>query len=273
MEMKCNEKHSLIALGKLIQSERNKRNMSQTKFYRFLFPLSVREDDNIRRIMREIEHGERKTVDYEFLIALHDKCELSMDYLFGYETEYPTHENKHVCEYTGLSAHTVDILHSYALWNNIDIPDATNEMSDEELKARCINLSQKIESKWILNILDLLFTEQKNKKKTMFPNMKILHEMYMMCASVPESVWGAILEEVELAKTGQFLLDRTHEIKMDSLYMEDSFHAINPINIVELHQRMWRERLMNDLDKLADQVRETAAKNMSENTFLINLNQ
>ena len=124
----------LKQIGDCVKRERNKRKMNQLEFYRFLYPGSNLANEGIKSYMNDIENAKRKKIDPDFLLELHEKCDLGMDYIFGYETEFPNHESENASNYTGLSVETIELLHKLALAKKAEIPSLEPGMNDEDSK-------------------------------------------------------------------------------------------------------------------------------------------
>ena len=86
--------------------------MNQIEFYKYLFPDTDKEDENIKKKMNKIENGKQSSVDFDFFLALCHKCDVSSDYLIGKDS-YENFDIKQVCEYTGLSEAAVKQLHKW----------------------------------------------------------------------------------------------------------------------------------------------------------------
>ena len=103
----------LISLGEKVVKERTKKKMNQVDFYRYLFPDSDKEDETIKKKMNKIENAKQRSIDFEFVNVLCEKCDLSIDYLFGRQTEFKNHQSEFVNSYTGLSANSIEQLHEW----------------------------------------------------------------------------------------------------------------------------------------------------------------
>ena len=264
--MKTEEKCHLYKLGEIVRQERKKRDMNQIDFYKFLFPDNDYNDENIKKKMNALENGKNTNANYELLFALHDKCELSMDYLFGFETKYPNYENKEACTYTGLSTETIQSLHTFssALHNSIPEPDA--EMSRETFIERDSLISKKNEAAWILKMIDLLFYEDNSSNKNPSSNLKILHDLYMLSVAIPKAIWGTPEDSSDEVDDLGFGLNNSIPLVSNSLVMTDTFGGARSIDINKIHRQIWKDCLVKDLDVFIEKVRKEAEKQAVENS-------
>ena len=246
--MKDDKISYLERIGAIVKIERDSRDMSQIDFYNFLFPGNKLLTENIKSKMNDIERAKRKTIDPDFLLALHEKCNLGMDYIFGYETEFPNHENENACAYTGLSIETIELLHGLALAQNEERPSLNVDMSDADYEHRCMLISNKQEAEWILSMIEVLLTQDNSTDGT-YPNYKVLFDLYMMAVMKPNNLKGVVLgsvgEDAGLAQVSR----EYKELYMDSLYMNDSFGGFHQIDIERIHQQIWKETLITDIER------------------------
>ncbi len=253
--MKNEYKSHLIHLGKVVKQERKKRKMTQTEFYEFLFPDNDEEELNVKKKMNYIENAKWVEVKYELLLALNEKCELSMDYLLGFENKYPNHDNKFACLYTGLSVETINLLHRLSKAKNADIPPLSSHMDEQQRKKRCQIFSEKMEADWILKISDLLFFEGKDKKGRELSNLKLLFDLYMISVSKPERLFGLPIGTVNKDDDCIDISYKNKELYFDSLLLSDSFDVTHSLDIEEVYQQIWRNRLERDLEEFIAEVR------------------
>ncbi len=239
----------LERISECVLAERKKRKMSQIKFYQHLFPGSNLSNESIKSYMNDIEKARKKKIDPDFLLALHERCNLGMDYVFGYEAEFPNHENENACKYTGLSIKTIELLHELALDVNSDIPSINECQNDDEWKRRCKLIDAKQGAEWILRIIEVLLTEDIEKHDGTYPNFKILFDLYMMAVMQPQKLNGVVVDSVEQDAGLLEISSNTKELYMDSLHMKDSFNFVHSINIDKVHQQIWKDQLIVDIER------------------------
>lgn len=239
----------LEQIADTVTKERKKRKMSQISFFNFLFPDNGLDEKNIKSKMNDIENSKRKTIDPDFLKALHEKCNLSMDYIFGYERIYPNHDNKTSCCYTGLSVDTVELLNKLAVAIKQDVPPIESNMSDEAYKYRIEVLSRKQEAEWVLKILEVLLTEDIDINNGTYANYNILFDLYMMSIMKPTGLRGIELNPEDEDFGLLELSSKYKDLYLDSLYVLDSFGGCQNININTVHQQVWKNKLNSDLEK------------------------
>ena len=71
------------AFGELVRTERKRLKLSQVDFYLFLFPDTNKAEETIKKKMNSIENGKQKSIDFDFLLAVCQKCDVSADYILG----------------------------------------------------------------------------------------------------------------------------------------------------------------------------------------------
>ena len=54
--------------GNTVRSIRKKKHMNQIEFYKYLFPDTDKEDENIKKKMNKIENGKQSSVDFDFFL-------------------------------------------------------------------------------------------------------------------------------------------------------------------------------------------------------------
>ena len=254
------------AIGTTVKNERTKKKMKQIEFYNFLFPNNGLDLKNTKSKMHDIEKGERKTIDPDLLYALHNKCNLGMDYIFGYETVFPNHENENACKYTGLSVETIELLHELAEAQRACVPPLVPDMSNEEFSKRCEILDKKQEAEWILNIIEMLLTEDIDNENESYPNYNILFDLYMLSVAKPEKIYGITrdyTDEDELCI--KQILSKSKELYIDSLSMRDSFGVGHVLDIYKIHQQIWKEKLNTDIDRFISMVQNHIVNKQSNN--------
>ena len=184
--------------GSLVRSERRKLHMNQVDFYNYLFPDNMKEEENIKKKMNIIENGKQKSVDFEMLLAICKKCDVSADYILGLKTDYRNHDYEYVCNFTGLDQNAVQCLHKWVLDKNngADLSMIGNAFFEDEEEE--MNKAYRKQSAIIfLRIINYLFKEGKlpsdNKKKDgeIYSNLRILHSLYLLCMAKPKVISGS----------------------------------------------------------------------------------
>ena len=255
----------LEKIGDCVKTERTNRKMSQIKFYKYLYPDSNLTNESIKSYMNDIEKAKRKTIDPDFLLALHEKCNLGMDYVFGYETEFPNHENENASNYTGLSVQTIELLHELAKSVTAEIPALEECEGKEDWERRCKLISDKQGAEWILRIIEVLLTEDVETSEGSYPNYSILFDLYMMAIMKPERINGVVVESDR--KMGDLMSNpnKSKEIDMNSLFMKDSFGFLHTIQIDEVHQQIWKDKLKADIERFIPVARKYFSEKIISN--------
>lgn len=255
--IKMETKLPLKNLGDYVCKIRKRKKMNQVEFYRFLFPESDAEEENIKKKMNSIEHGKGKRVNYELLIRLHEKFDVSLDYLFGFETKYPNYENKAACLYTGLNPETIKQLHNWSLYANMDIPESSTGMSvaqreEYEHKRQLIT-----DAKWIYEIINMLF-QPKYKEDLVdgISDLSVLYDIYMLSVDIPDTVYGIPYEITQKDIPWYEKAVNSVEICSDSLIFSDLMNESHIIDLSEISQRMWKDRLLKDIDIMISSIKE-----------------
>ena len=253
------------AIGTTVKKERTKKNMKQIEFYNFLFPNNGLDLKNTKSKMHDIEKSKRKTIDPDLLYALHEKCNLGMDYIFGYETVFPNHENENACKYTGLSVETIELLHELAEAKRANVPPLEPDMSEEDCSKRCRILDKKQEAEWILNIVEMLLTENIDNKNESYPNYNILFDLYMLSVIKPERIFGITRDYTDEDLSIEQVFNKSRELYITSLSMQDSFGLGHTIDINKIHQQIWKERLAADIERFIAMVQDYISKKTKPN--------
>ena len=235
----------LVKIGEIVKAERNKRKMSQKAFYEFLFPGDYWDDKGIRSKMHDIEHGVVKFIDPVFLQALHDKCNLGMDYIFGFETEFPNHENEQASAYTGLSSKTVEILHELEVAKDASIPELEPEMSDEDYKRLCKMRSDKQEADWILKIFEVLLSEDLDKERWALASRETISKKSTVTSGVlcaTSSAMCVIVFSIAMAMIGMFGADRYHyDVRVTLSSKPENYSYVEYLDEVEDYEYVYNK--------------------------------
>lgn len=171
----------LEKLGDFVRNQRKNMKMNQIIFYKYLFPEKNLNDENIKKKMNSIENGKGKEMNYELLFRLREKFDVSIDYLLGFEIEYPNYENKAACEYTGLKPETIKQLHFWSKYLMMNEPEAEVDMTDNQLEELYLKKTRISEAKWIFEITNMLFQPKSQTDiKEGISDLTVLYDLYMM---------------------------------------------------------------------------------------------
>ncbi len=263
--------------GSLVRSERLKRNMNQIAFYNYLFPNNEKEEETIKKKMNSIENGKQKSVDFEMLLAICQKCDVSADYILGLKKDYRNQDYEFICAYTGLDVNAVHFLHRWALdkSNGADlsmIGKAYFEGEEEEMK-KAYNKQTAI---IFLRIINFLFKEgklpsdDKRKKGELYSNLRILYSLFRMCMAKPKTITGTpAFDESDnlneymtkncLDPHTQLILSKAlSSMKIDGkevVIMEDDNDMTYFISMKKILEQIARQDLDRALDDLISAVR------------------
>ncbi|MBO4459233.1 MAG: hypothetical protein J5778_01090 [Clostridiales bacterium] len=247
----------LVKLGDFVNKTRTNLKMNQVEFYRYIFPEKDLNDENIKKKMNVIENGKGKEMNYELLFRLHDMFDLSMDYLFGFETEYPNYENKAVCKYTGLLPESVRQLHFWGNYLLKEEPKYSNKMTKGQYKEYLLEKTRIEEAKWIFEIVNMLFQPKSDEdEKSGISNLSVLYDIHMLITDRTEKIVGI---PMEIASSNLSSVDKSVNsiaISPDSLCFSDSMNEIHKVNIIEVNRKIWEEQLLKDIDALVRVVKE-----------------
>lgn len=267
MEEKVHQK----IFGQTVRGVRKRLKMSQIDFYNELLPEIERSAETIKKKMNAIENAKQKTIDWEFFFAFCEKYEVSADYALGFRTDYMNHKEEAVCEYTGLEKQAVQTLHKWTIdSNNGYDPSKMDEAiwgDDDETETIWNKMYEKQVGIQYLIILNYLFKEteykssRNNRKKGKRNNLGILHSLYTLSMEQPakarvrlkcdEITEDALLQSRRLKS----LLDYAEIDPEGGLMLEDSSHVWYPLDLKSVIERVAKENLMKDVDRLIEQVR------------------
>ena len=247
----------LKKFGQFVKETRKNMKMSQVKFYRYLFPEKDFDDENIKKKMYVIENGKGKEMNYELLFRLHDMFDLSMDYLFGFETDYPNYENKAVCKYTGLSPESVRQLHFWKYYLLKEEPKYSSKMTKQQYKEYVTEKTRINEAKWFFEIVNtLLQPKSVEDKKSGVSDLSVLYDIYMLITDRTEKIVGIPMEVAEKDISWPDKTAKSIAVSPDSLYFSDSMNETHRVDIIEVNRQIWEERLLKDIDELVQVIRE-----------------
>lgn len=242
-----------ILIGERVFKERKQRKMTQEDFYHFLFPDNDKSPETIKKKMNSIENGKQKDVDFLFLEALCEKCDISMDSILK-KSNYSNHNMEFVCQYTGLEENTVKQLHK---WSKSMKSGAS--INDEDPHSWWL----KQEASEFLFIVNYLFKSGKRSKKDpyykIFPefsNLTILHSIYLMTVEHPVYISGMRYYEDDDTK---YSFEEKERVCIDAkkyISMEDSSGALWPVETTEILKHLAQKRLEKDLESLSKQIKE-----------------
>lgn len=239
----------LEKLGDFVRNQRKNMKMNQIIFYKYLFPEKNLNDENIKKKMNSIENGKGKEMNYELLFRLREKFDVSIDYLLGFEIEYPNYENKAACEYTGLKPETIKQLHFWSKYLMMNEPEAEVDMTDNQLEELYLKKTRISEAKWIFEITNLLFQPKSQTDiKEGISDLTVLYDLYMMSFDKTKKIVGIPLD---IANSGLSWFDQVgNNIALDpeSLSFADSMNEIHTVNIKEITRKIWEERLLKDIN-------------------------
>ena len=260
--------------GDIVKRERNALGLSQTAFYKYLFPETNKEDENIKKKMNAIENGKQKGVEVDFFIALCDKCDVSADYLIG-ASQYRNHDLDSICNYTGLTENAVRQLHR---WQN-----SANNGSDTSIIGHAFwgdegekEMTLAIEKQYALQylkILNLLFSESETKEringkmqKEKYSNVGVLYSLHLLCITKPYRIIGQPLLEETLGDWYETLLERNPYLKShldrisvnaaETMLLQDDNDVWYPLNINAVFEQIARNHLNKSLDRLIESVKK-----------------
>lgn len=250
----------LIKLGEFVWKTRKDMKMTQIEFYRYLFPEKSLDDENIKKKMNVIENGKGKNLNYEFLFRLHERFDLSIDCLFGFETEYPNYENKAACKYTGLEPEAIRQLHFWNKYLNMDESLLENAITTDNNKILFVEKNRINEAKWIFEILNMILQPKSNEeRKDGISDLSILYDIFMMVTSEIEKVVGIPMEVMGSNLSWNEKMMNNIAISPESLCFSDSMNEPHNVNIKEINRKIWEERLMNDIDDMIEHIKNDKA--------------
>jgi len=217
--------------------------------------------------MNAIENGKMKHVNFEFILAVCQKCHVSADYILGLKNDYRNTENEFVCHYTGLNEYAVSVLHAWAEAkdNGSDISKMDCAFWGNDGKEEIEKMQQKQEAIQFLKILNLLFREDPSvkKKKNRYSNLRILYSLYTLCMEQPITITGKL-------KPGERLYDYlsinrpdlkaySEHVSLDAsdiLLLQDESQVFYPFDAKSVIEHIARRNLDDAIDALLCRVKE-----------------
>lgn len=255
----------LCKLGEFVYEKRKNLKMNQVTFYKYLFPEKNLEDENIKKKMNAIENGKGKELNYELLFRLHDKFDLSLDYLFGFETEYPNYDNKAACNYTGLGPESIRQLHFWSKYLTKEDPVYSKDMTKQQHKDYCKEKDRIAEAKWIFAIMNaLLQPKSAEDKKDGISDLSILYDIYMMMTNDIKRISGIPLDIANSNIPWRQKISSSVTLDPDALYFTDSMKETHTVNISEINRKIWEERLLRDIDIMIQYLRNNTTKSIKD---------
>ena len=258
--------------GNMVRSERKRLNMNQIDFYNFLFPENKKEEETIKKKMNIIENGKQKSVDFDMLLAICQKCDVSADYILGLKTDYRNHANEFVCSYTGLNEKAIACLHKWNMDKNNGADLSLIGKAFLENEEEAVNNAYKKQSAiTFLRIINCLFKEGKlpsdnaRKDSVFYSNLRILHSLYLMCMAKPETLTGTpVFDESDILQEllatdlfapylKQLISNSFKYTKLDGskpIFMQDNNDVIYPISLKNILEQIARRQLDRALDDL-----------------------
>lgn len=262
-----------LRFGEQVLKIRNKLKMNQLEFYSFLFPNHGKEPENIKKKMNAIENGKLKSIDISFLLALCEKCHVSADYVLGLDTQYKNHEERYVCEYTGLKNKTVQKLHEWAEAKNngADLSEIGGVWVNDRNNERANRAYAKQSAIQFLTIIDLLFVEGKKKIKGKkdgkpFSNLSILQALYTICIEKPKRITGRmdcphitdLLQYEKYSPLYREIVSKRDSMSLDAsktVWMQDESEVYYMLDLKEILEQIGKNHLMDHIDWLIEQVK------------------
>ena len=246
------ERHNhLKTMGKIVRETRKRNHMNQIDFYRELFPERELEEENIKKKMNAIENGKMKRVDIDLLLRLRDRFDVSLDYLFGFETEYPSYENKAASQYTGLSTEAVRQLRYWKRLKDKELPDLSAiEDNAVNRKHYYEGINKRNEAKWILYFASqLLGNRPENEEQEGVGDLPILHDLYMMSLE-PQTIMGVpeMVSKSNLSLAEK--IERTIKFDAAMVSYQDGAGGARRIDIAAINRQIWKEKLLQDVEAL-----------------------
>lgn len=261
----------LNKFSEIVKNKRAEMKLSQIDFYRYLFPDTNKEDENIKKKMNAIENRKIKNVDIELFITICKKCNISSDYLLGIEPTFMKHESKFIYEYTGLEEHAINKLHDWKICsdNGADISQIGEVHIGDDVEKQIKMEFDKRNGMQYLKILNYLFLEDfisdnKNKKER-FSNLSILYSLYSLVFEKPEAIIGKMTAKQQEDFNG-FLKNHSIDdsIELDAkkpilMYDESNiFHFVDFKKILDFYTR---QQLDNNIERMISYFNENQNKN------------
>lgn len=263
-----------IEFGKTVKSIRKKKGMNQVEFYKYLFPDTLKEDENIKKKMNSIENGKQASVDFDFFLELCHKCDASADYLIGKES-VRNYDVKEVCNYTGLSEKAVVQLHRWQLDANTDadlsIIGSVYVGDDGDLQMD--QAFSKQTALQFLKILNCLFDEGETKekvwgktRKVRYSNVGVLYSLYLLSMSEPVRITGKLNAEETFDGYEEFLFSHMPHLKtkLDRVVIDpsalvmfqDDSEVWYPLDMKKIMEQIGRRHLDESINRLLKTIKK-----------------
>ena len=264
----------LLRFGAIVRKERNALHLNQVEFYKYLFPDTTKQDENIKKKMNIIENGKQASVDIDLFLALCDKCDVSADYLLGMNP-FRNHDIESICKYTGLSENAVRQLHTWQndANNGGDISRIGNAFWSGE-EERQMNLAYaKLNAIQYLKILNCLFSESETKdlingkKRTeKYSNVGVLYSLHLLCITKPYRILGKPMLNETLGEGYEYYLEHNPYLQRlfdqvslnaaEDMILQDENDVWYPINMNTVFEQIARNHLNKSLDRLIESIKK-----------------
>lgn len=278
MELNCYP----IIFGEIVRKERNALNLNQVEFYRFLFPDTHKEDENIKKTMNAIENGKRISVSIDFFMALCDKCDVSADYLIGNDS-YRNHDIASICDYTGLSEKAVQTLHNWreSSKKDVDISIIGNAFWGDDGEKEMELAYDKLYALQYLRILNYLFSESDTKevifgkrRKIKYSNVGVLYALHRLCITKPYRLKGKLMLEETFGQEYEsffenypYLRSSLDSVSLDAsenMILQDDNDVWYPLNLETVFDQIARNHLNRSIDRLIESVKKELDQNQGD---------
>lgn len=260
--------------GDIVRSKRNEMKHTQIEFYKFLFPDTEKEDENIKKKMNAIENGKQKTVDFDFFLAMCSKCDVSADYLVGIDV-FENKDVKYICEYTGLSQAAIKQLHSWKKGadNGADLSLIGQAFWGDEGEKAVEDAYVKQTSTQYLRILNHLFAEhtaekriEGKKRSFQASNVSVFYALYTLCFARPSIIHGNVLieetldgfERIIVSKHPE-LVNRLERAAIDAtspMVFKDDSEVWYSLNVKDVLEQISRRNLDKAIERLLQSISE-----------------
>ena len=254
----------LVRYGDRVREERKKLGMNQLSFYSYLFPNHNKNEENVKKKMHDIENGKQKSLDLTFLMALCEKCDVSADYILGFDSEYRNHEIEYIeavmklrkwnkDKNNGADISILDDDYIFYSNDNYDIEAAYNQAVEKQT------------GKQFLRIINYLFNteettgKQNQRKRKTTHHLSILSALYLLCMTKPKYITSSKMHNEDYLKLyypeySMFI----HEMQIDANYPltlvgDDNVHY--PIDSKYILEQIGKKHLMERIDVLIQQLK------------------
>lgn len=260
----------LSIVGERVFIERKRLKMNQIEFYRFIMDDNKSNNENIKKKMNAIENAKEKTIDFLFLDNFCRKCEVSADYLFGYDTDFKNYKDKFINDYTGLDENAIEMLHSWK--KAVDVPVDTSKLSGlydgEEGHKEMLAAIDKRAGKIYLTIINKLFEPIKNKKNEKYYGLSMLGALFKLCMGKIKNVSAKIIPDDNIENMykygNEWLKNNIEYAQLDSkglIFLTDDNNILHAISVEETYKKDAKEELIRAIEKMVDEINLTNKEN------------